>query len=190
MWKRSPGLVRRMRGRRKERGAGKLRRLFHQADQGGCILRHADHLDLVALDPQFRHIGGVGQCARDRLQHHDARRRRLLALREQAQADAGLRSTPSRSAARRCEIRRCSSSSSRLQGAAEIGVDQQRRGGGNTRREQDSRSRRGKLTAGPITLRNGWSEQRDRRRRSRRSPARRPQWMPHQPVSANCTRRD
>ena len=58
-------LVRRMRGRRKERGPGELRRLLDQADQRRRVLRHPDHLDLVGLDPQLRHIGAVGQRLRN-----------------------------------------------------------------------------------------------------------------------------
>ena len=50
-----------MRGRGEECGAGELRRLLHQADQRWSILRHTHNLELVSLDPQFRHIGTVGQ---------------------------------------------------------------------------------------------------------------------------------
>ena len=58
------GFVGRARGRREECGAGELRRLLQKADQRRRVLRHADDLDLVALDPEFRDIGGVGQGTR------------------------------------------------------------------------------------------------------------------------------
>src|SRR5690349_3746580 len=75
----------RLRGRREERRASELWRLFHQPDQGWRILGHANDLDLVTLDSQLRYIGIVGQNAGDRFEHHHARRRGLLALRQQSQ---------------------------------------------------------------------------------------------------------
>src|ERR1700694_6160157 len=83
---------------RKKCSSRKLWRLFHQSNQGWGVLRDADDLDLVTLDPQFRHISTVGQRLRKGLHHDDARWSRLLALRQKAQG---------RSAGIQVETQRC-----------------------------------------------------------------------------------
>ena len=59
-------------------------RTFNQSNERRRVLGNTNHLNLVAFDPQFRHIGAIGQCPRDRFEHHDARWRRLLAFGRQA----------------------------------------------------------------------------------------------------------
>src|SRR5487761_2025594 len=85
-------VILRARGGGKKSSARKLWRSLQQSNQGRRILRHADDLKLVTLDPKLRHIGAVGQRLRKRLKHNDARWARLLALRKKAQRrPAGVR---------------------------------------------------------------------------------------------------
>src|SRR6202162_711822 len=77
-------IVLRTRGWCEKRGSRELWRLFDQSNERRRVLRNTNHLNLVAFDPQFRHIGAIGQCPRDRFEHHDARWRRLLAFGQQA----------------------------------------------------------------------------------------------------------
>ena len=157
IWKRSPLSFGRVRGRRKECGAGELRRLLHQADQRRRVLRHADDLDLVALDPQLRHVGGIGQRPRDGLQHHDARGRGLLAFGATARAAEARPFASRRSAARRCVIRRCRSLRSDCSELPSQALSRSDAAAARPAESRMARSRRGTLMAGPITLRSDFS---------------------------------
>ena len=128
-------LVLRARGRRKECRARKLRRFLDQANQRRRVLRHADHLDLVAVDPKFGDIGAVGQRLRQRFQDDDARRARLFTPGEQPdrRVSSGAktqRGAPLRNPARQLLLLG-------IKAVADIGADQQRDRGRGAGRQQD-----------------------------------------------------